>query len=170
MSDSEDSTENFMQRWSRRKRAAKTVTPDETEPPRRESREADADSAPSPPADSEAHVPAFDMTTLPPIDSITAASDVRAFLAAGVPEDATRAALRRAWLTDPTIRDFVGLAENQLPNPMGSLASARSNSPRNCAVSRRTSSATLRNWPCRRPQKPNRTSKLLKCLRNRHRP
>jgi len=50
---------------------------------------------------------------LPPIDSITAVSDVRAFLAAGVPEDVTRAALRRASMTDPTIRDFVGLAENQ---------------------------------------------------------
>ena len=104
---------------------------------------------------------------LPPIDSITAVSDVRAFLAAGVPEDVTRAALRRAWLTDPTIRDFVGLAENQwdFAKPDGVPGS-----PRNCAVSRRTSSATLRNGPCRRLQKPNRTSKLPKCLRNRHRP
>ena len=113
MNDPEDSTEKFMQRWSRRKRAAKTLTPDEMEPPRREPNEADVDSPPSPPAESKAHVPAFDITTLPPIDSITATSDVRAFLAAGVPEDLTRAALRRAWMIDPTIRDFVGLAENQ---------------------------------------------------------
>jgi hypothetical protein len=113
MNDPEDSTENFMQRWSRRKRAAKVLTPDQMEPPRREPSEADVDSPPSPAAETEAHVPAFDITTLPPIDSITATNDVRAFLAAGVPEELTRAALRRAWMTDPTIRDFVGLAENQ---------------------------------------------------------
>jgi hypothetical protein len=58
-------------------------------------------------------LPAFDPESLPPIDSINAASDIRAFLAPGVPEELRRAALRRAWVTDPTIRDFVGLAENQ---------------------------------------------------------
>jgi hypothetical protein len=50
---------------------------------------------------------------LPPIESITAESDIRAFLAPGVPEELSRAALRRAWVIDPTIRDFVGIAENQ---------------------------------------------------------
>jgi hypothetical protein len=30
-----------------------------------------------------------------------------------VPSELTRAALRRAWATDPAIRDFIGLAENQ---------------------------------------------------------
>jgi hypothetical protein len=29
-----------------------------------------------------------------------------------VPADVTRTALRRAWSTDPAIRDFVGLSEN----------------------------------------------------------
>jgi hypothetical protein len=55
--------------------------------------------------------PAFDISSLPPIESITAESDIRAFLAPGVPPDLTRAALRRAWAADPKIRDFVGLAE-----------------------------------------------------------
>jgi Protein of unknown function (DUF3306) len=55
--------------------------------------------------------PAFDISSLPPLDSITAESDIRAFLAPGVPPDLTRAALRRAWAADPKIRDFVGLAE-----------------------------------------------------------
>jgi uncharacterized protein DUF3306 len=55
----------------------------------------------------------FDPTSLPSIDSITAGSDIKAFLQAGVPKDLTRAALRRAWTTDPAIRDFIGLAENQ---------------------------------------------------------
>ena len=56
---------------------------------------------------------AFDSSKLPPIDSITAATDIRAFLAPGVPPDLARAALRRAWVSDPAIRDFVGIAENQ---------------------------------------------------------
>ena len=45
-------------------------------------------------------------------NSITAVTDIRAFLAPGVPAELTRAALRRAWSADPAIRDFVGLAEN----------------------------------------------------------
>ena len=49
--------------------------------------------------------------SLPPLESITAESDIRAFLAPGVPPELTRAALRRAWAADPKIRDFVGLAE-----------------------------------------------------------
>src|SRR6516162_2753635 len=106
MSDPEDSTENFVQRWSRRKRATETPA---DEPARREPR--DADSRPSAPPENA--VPALDITALPPIESMTATSDVRAFLAPGVPEDLTRAALRRAWAIDPAIRDFVGLAENQ---------------------------------------------------------
>jgi len=109
MSGPEDSTENFLQRWSHRKRATKTPTPDDTEPARRETR--DAGSLTSVPPENA--VPALDITALPPIESMTATSDVRAFLAPGVPEDLTRAALRRAWVIDPTIRDFVGLAENQ---------------------------------------------------------
>lgn len=54
----------------------------------------------------------FDAASLPAIDSIGAGSDIRAFLEADVPPDLTRAALRRAWLTDPAIRNFVGLSEN----------------------------------------------------------
>ena len=46
------------------------------------------------------------------IESIGAGSDIRAFLAAGVPVELTRAALRRAWSADPAIRDFIGLSEN----------------------------------------------------------
>ena len=54
----------------------------------------------------------FDVANLPPVGSIGTGSDIRPFLAAGVPPDLTRAALRRAWSTDPTIRDFVELSEN----------------------------------------------------------
>ena len=54
----------------------------------------------------------FNVASLPPIESIGASSDIRSFLASGVPQDLTRAALRRAWVVDPAIRDFIGLSEN----------------------------------------------------------
>ena len=57
--------------------------------------------------------PTFDPTSLPPVESIVADSDIRQFLQAQVPEELTRAALRSAWTADPAIRDFVGIAENQ---------------------------------------------------------
>jgi hypothetical protein len=58
------------------------------------------------------HARADDLANLPSIESIGAESDIRVFLALGVPAELTLAALRRAWSTDPMIRDFVGLSEN----------------------------------------------------------
>jgi Protein of unknown function (DUF3306) len=113
MSDPEDSEENFLQRWSRRKSAAETRAPEGTESAFPERTDADTSTPSRAAAKSEPDLPAFDPATLPPIESITAASDIRAFLAPGVPEAITRAALRRVWVTDPAIRDFIGLAENQ---------------------------------------------------------
>jgi hypothetical protein len=57
--------------------------------------------------------PTFDLTRLPSIDSITAGTDISVFLQSGVPVKLTEAALRRAWVSDPAIRDFIGIAENQ---------------------------------------------------------
>jgi Protein of unknown function (DUF3306) len=54
-----------------------------------------------------------DPEDLPPIDAITVDTDIRAFLNSRVPAELTRAALRRAWISDPAIRDFIGIAENQ---------------------------------------------------------
>ena len=54
----------------------------------------------------------LDAASLLPIGSIGPASDIRPFLEPGVPQDLARAALRRAWIVDPAIRDFVGLSEN----------------------------------------------------------
>lgn len=54
----------------------------------------------------------FDPASLPPLESITAETDISGYFARGVPGDLMRAALRRVWVADPTIRDFVGLAEN----------------------------------------------------------
>jgi len=92
--------ENFLERWSRRKR-------EQAEPA------APAEAKPAPPAKAAEPVePPFDLASLPPLESIGAPSDIRAFLQPGVPPDLMRAALRRAWSADPAIRDFVGLVEN----------------------------------------------------------
>ncbi|MEJ0095791.1 MAG: DUF3306 domain-containing protein [Methylocella sp.] len=100
-------SENFAARWSRLKRRS------EREPA------VDPVELPADPAGADAVVsdassqPVFDPATLPPIDSITIGKDIRAFLQSGVPAELTRAALRRAWTSDPSIRDFIGIAENQ---------------------------------------------------------
>jgi hypothetical protein len=60
----------------------------------------------------DATAPAFDLSKLPSIESITATTDIRPFLAPGVPAELTRAALRRAWVADPAIRDYIGPSEN----------------------------------------------------------
>ena len=99
------SDEDFLKRWSRRKRdvakeeASHAPEPDVT---------AEAADAPAP----NKTETRFDPATLPPVESITSLSDVTAFLREGVPAELTRAALRRVWTADPAIRDFVGLAEN----------------------------------------------------------
>src|SRR5262245_44748401 len=110
--------ENFLTRWSRRKREAADDS-DRTPSDEQRQRTPDAPSVeraaidPSPPPPSDAASapaePAFDLTKLPPIESITAETDIRAFLAPGVPADLRLAALRRAWASDPKVRDFVGL-------------------------------------------------------------
>jgi hypothetical protein len=55
----------------------------------------------------------FDPASLPSIESIAANTDIIGFLRTGVRAELTRAALRKAWASDPAIRDFIGIAENQ---------------------------------------------------------
>jgi hypothetical protein len=55
----------------------------------------------------------FDLASLPSIETITGNTDIRGFLQSRVPAELTRAALRQAWASDPAIRDFIGIAENQ---------------------------------------------------------
>jgi hypothetical protein len=102
--------ESFLARWARRKRGpaptARGQPKPENTPDGAASEAAAASVAP------EVTLSLFDPTSLPPIEAIGAGSDIRPFLAAGVPADLTRAALRRAWSADPAIRDFIGLSEN----------------------------------------------------------
>lgn len=48
---------------------------------------------------------------LPDVDTLTAQSDITAFLRENVPRAIKAAALRRAWSVDPAIRDFTGPVE-----------------------------------------------------------
>jgi hypothetical protein len=52
------------------------------------------------------------VSKLPSIESIGADTDISVFLQAGVPSPLRLAALRRVWVMDPAIRDFVSPAEN----------------------------------------------------------
>jgi hypothetical protein len=107
--------DNFIQRWARLKRESdieheigacrdgSAVEPKETvllPPEAHRWIEAAADEP-------------FDPSGLPSIEAITADTDVRGFLHSRVPAELTRAALRQAWTSDPAIRNFVGIAENQ---------------------------------------------------------
>jgi hypothetical protein len=106
--------ENFLKRWSKRKLAERDRSKDEHAANQQPPVEHDASAAEPPQIVGmvKASDETFGLADLPPIDSIAANTDVTAFLRPGVPPDLTRAALRRAWTSDPAIRDFVGLVEN----------------------------------------------------------
>jgi Protein of unknown function (DUF3306) len=99
-------TRNVFPRWVRLKQKAKKLPGSEAASTGIES------AAPQAKADAAEHQP-FDPASLPSIDTIAADTNIVAFLQSGVPAELTRAALRRAWTSDPAIRDFVGIAENQ---------------------------------------------------------
>jgi hypothetical protein len=101
--------ESFVARWSRRKHDAAPQTRHQPKSEEAGGGAVPEVSAASPPGETR---PPPDPASLPPIESIGAEADIRAFLAAGVPADLARAALRRAWSADPVIRDFIGLSEN----------------------------------------------------------
>jgi hypothetical protein len=128
--------ETFLARWSRRKQAVAAEPAESSAPPAsaaseepvegREPAECTAGSLADNVASArgpDAIEPLFDPKNLPPIESIAADTDIRAFLAPGVPPELARAALRRAWAADPKIRDFVGLADYDWDfNAPGSMA------------------------------------------------
>jgi hypothetical protein len=123
--------ETFLSRWWRRKQQAAEVR-DDADSPKQPHGEAAAPSveqtgaaevetalaraaaedetAPAAIA-AESTMPVFDVSSLPSLDQITAETDIRPFLAPGVPPELAREALRRAWAADPSVRDFVGLAD-----------------------------------------------------------
>ena len=110
---------SFFARWSRRKREAEEVektAPDKTAEALAPDAAQETPDAPGGASESaqtarKGEAP-FDVASLPPIEEIGVGTDIRAFLSPGVPAEIKRAALRRVWVADPSIRDFVGLAEN----------------------------------------------------------
>jgi hypothetical protein len=105
--------ENFVSRWARLK--SESDPEPKTELVGYGSRpEASADTEmPSMKQQDEVVDEPFDPASLPSIETITVGTDIRGFLQSRVPAALTRAALRQAWTSDPAIRDFVGIAENQ---------------------------------------------------------
>ncbi|GJD94941.1 DUF3306 domain-containing protein [Methylobacterium iners] len=92
-------SDGFLGRWSRRKREiieAEGKAPEVAAPdaPLEEGSEPDAETAEA-------------IAALPPIESLTAESDIGQFLRAGVPHVLRNAALRRMWSLDPSIRDYL---------------------------------------------------------------
>jgi hypothetical protein len=105
--------ENFLTRWSSRKLANRAPPARQDAHSGRELRDSENDALAKTSKDGDGlDNPPFDVAQLPPLDSIGADTDITAFLHRDVPPDLTRAALRRAWTSDPAIKDFVGLVEN----------------------------------------------------------
>src|SRR5207302_4477210 len=96
--------QDFLTRWSRRKQEAAAAVKEERETaplpgePEHAAKDEPASTAVEPGVGPSE--PLFDPKSLPPIESITAETDIRAFLAPGVPAELARAALRRVWATD----------------------------------------------------------------------
>jgi Protein of unknown function (DUF3306) len=100
--------ENFLTRWSRRK--LEPADEKVVEPPPAADAPATGEEAAK--ATAAAQQPELDLSKLPSLDSIGAGTDITAFLQAGVPSALKHAALRRAWSSDPAIRDYIGPNEN----------------------------------------------------------
>jgi hypothetical protein len=110
--------ENFLTRWSLRKLANRTQSARQDAHAGHEPRDENGAIENGAVAKGRKDIsdaqdnPPFDVAQLPPLDSIGADTDIAAFLHRDVPPDLTRAALRRAWTSDPAIKNFVGLVEN----------------------------------------------------------
>lgn len=89
---------SFLARWSKRKREAAAPAPEDAPQ--------DGDETPA----AEATGEAFDLSTLPDIETLTGQSDLSAFMHRAVPEALRNAALRKVWALDPSVRGYVGEA------------------------------------------------------------
>jgi hypothetical protein len=92
----DDGSEGFLSRWSKRKADVR----------QQEQTPAAAEPAAAPEAEDE-----IDLATLPSIESLTAESDFSVFLKKGVPLTLRNAALRKLWLTEPSVVNYKALVE-----------------------------------------------------------
>jgi hypothetical protein len=105
------SPENFVSRWARLKSESDGESAGNAAQPKAVA-SVDANMPSAQQQDDVVDEP-FDPASLPTIEAITFDTDIRGFLQDGVPAALRRAALRQAWASDPAIRDFIGIAENQ---------------------------------------------------------
>ncbi|MFZ5732685.1 MAG: DUF3306 domain-containing protein [Pseudomonadota bacterium] len=106
--------DNFLARWSQRKRDAKRAERERDTEAAVVAKDAVSDDGKSLPpgeaaSDAQDEKP-FDLESLPKLDELTSASDIRGYLQKGVPDDLRNAALRKVWALDPVIRDYVSPA------------------------------------------------------------
>jgi hypothetical protein len=105
--------ESFVSRWARLKRNSDAeLNADAAGKGSRPEPNDRAETVTAPNQGDSADEP-FDTASLPAVETITFDTDIRGFLQSRVPAALTRAALRQAWASDPAIRDFIGIAENQ---------------------------------------------------------
>lgn len=110
--------DNFLARWSQRKRDAKRADRERDAEAAAIAGDAVSDDGSSddgkslPPAETSGaqDEKPFDLESLPKLDELTSASDIRGYLQKGVPDDLRNAALRKVWALDPMIRDYVSPA------------------------------------------------------------
>ncbi len=85
------SGEGFAGRWSRLKREGEAAPP-------------------APPAEApevEQEISAVELAALPPVETLEPGADITGFLRRGVPRALRQAVLRRMWVLNPAIRDYV---------------------------------------------------------------
>jgi Protein of unknown function (DUF3306) len=95
-----DDDSGFLGRWARRKQTAQRELTSVAPAVDKETSKLTAESDESLP--------------LPSLDDILPGQDVSAFFQKHVPEALRAAALRKVWMTDPDIKDFIEMADYQL--------------------------------------------------------
>lgn len=109
-----DEPEPFLSRWSRMKRGASQPHKEgQTSALTGADTTSAGETAELQPGASQTDEEPLDLDTLPRVEELTAESDIAAFLDRRVPAALRNAALSRMWTLDPTIRDFIEVAENQ---------------------------------------------------------
>ena len=110
----------FLGRWARRKKEVQRQDIAQTDLILSLSKDTSADTETSPPSLRQAQGESLERTSapveelpLPSLDSIVPGSDLTAFFQKHVPEALRTAALRKLWVTDPEIKNFIEMADYQ---------------------------------------------------------
>lgn len=97
----------FLGRWSRRKAEARTAEV----LPKNDTESGMVESEEGPPTPDDVDRPAFDIESLPDIDSLGPTSDFSVFMQTGVPADLKTKALRKLWRVKSELANLDGLID-----------------------------------------------------------